>query len=181
MSFTLRWATGVTLQHHQILLPPQKITLMIDPCHIWNVIYNARSHRRHPPPSPNSAPATKKNSQDWSSSHMKRYLHCAEQQPSPSNITKCQILPLPQNDIPKSERNLLKTAETSCTMYKARPIRAWSDLTMGPQVRNPPRNRDYFLRSPRVFAIEKCKISRSRYHSKFHQILPLPQKIGSDD
>ena len=52
---------------------------MIDPRYIWNVIYNARSNRCHPPTSPNTAPAT-------------------------------------QNDHPKSDRNLLKTAETSFTV-----------------------------------------------------------------
>ena len=35
------------------------MTLKIDPCHIWNVIYNARSNRSHPPTSPNTAVATK--------------------------------------------------------------------------------------------------------------------------
>ena len=43
-SFTVRGATGVTLQPHQILRLPRKMTLMIDPSHIWNVIYNARSN-----------------------------------------------------------------------------------------------------------------------------------------
>ena len=33
--------------------------LMIDPRHIWNVIYNARSKQSHPLTSPNTAPATK--------------------------------------------------------------------------------------------------------------------------
>ena len=84
MSFTLRRATGVTLQHHEILPLPRKISLMID----RNVIYNARSNRRRPPTSPNTAPATKNDSPDESSSHMKYHLHCADQQKSSSNITK---------------------------------------------------------------------------------------------
>ena len=33
-------------------IAPGKMTLMIDPPHIWNVIYNARSNRHHPPTSP---------------------------------------------------------------------------------------------------------------------------------
>ena len=37
----------------------------IDPRHIWNVIYNARSNRGYPPTSPNAAPAT--NSDTWTS------------------------------------------------------------------------------------------------------------------
>ena len=56
-------ATGLILQRHQILRLPRKMTLMIDPAHIWNVIYNAWSNRTHT-------------------------LPCAEQQHSPSNISK---------------------------------------------------------------------------------------------
>ena len=73
---------------------------MIDPWHIWtviymidvrricNVIYNARSNRSHPPTSPNTAPATQNDCDDWSASDMKRHLQCAEQQESQSNFTK---------------------------------------------------------------------------------------------
>ena len=57
--FTLRGATGVILQLHQILHLPRKMTVMIDPRQIWNVIYNARSNRSHNPTSPNTAPAMK--------------------------------------------------------------------------------------------------------------------------
>ena len=59
-SFTMRGATRPTLQPHQILRLPRKMALMIDLRHIWNVIYNARSNRHHPPTSPNTAPATQK-------------------------------------------------------------------------------------------------------------------------
>ena len=81
-------ATVNTLQPHQILLLPRKMNLMLDPHHIWNVIYNARSNSPHPPTSPNTAPATQNESHDWSASHMKRHLQCAEQQSTPSNLTK---------------------------------------------------------------------------------------------
>ena len=87
-SFTMRGATGVILQLHQILHLPRKMTVMIDPHHIWNVIYNARSNRSHNPTSPNTAPATQNESHDWSASHMKRHLQCAEQQTSHHNFTK---------------------------------------------------------------------------------------------
>ena len=87
-SFTMRGATGVTIQLHQILRLPRKMNLMIDPRHIWNVIYNARSNRSHNPTSPNTAPATQNESHDWSASHMKRHLQCAEQQTSHHNFTK---------------------------------------------------------------------------------------------
>ena len=86
-SFTMRGATRVILQLHQILRLPRKMNLMIDPHHIWKVIYNARSNKSHPPTSPNTAPATQNESHDWSASHMKRHLQCAEQQESSSNFT----------------------------------------------------------------------------------------------
>ena len=78
----------VTLELHQILRLSSKMTPMPDPGHIWNVIYNAQSNRCHHPTSPNTAPATQNDSHAWSSSHMKRHLQCAEQQVSPSNLTK---------------------------------------------------------------------------------------------
>ena len=80
--FTMRGAAEMSLQHHQILRLPRKVTLIIDPLHTWNVIYNARSNKCHCPNSPNTAPATKNESHDWSLTQMKRYLQCAEQHAS---------------------------------------------------------------------------------------------------
>ena len=65
-----------------------KAAFMIDVRRIWNVIYNARSNRSHPPTSRNTAPATQNDCDDWSASHMKRHLQWAEQQESQSNFTK---------------------------------------------------------------------------------------------
>ena len=84
----MRGATSVTLPPHQIPRLPHRMTRMLDRLHIWNLIYNARSNRCHHPTSPNIAPATQNDSHAWSSSHMKRHLQCAEQQVSPSNLTK---------------------------------------------------------------------------------------------
>ena len=50
------------------------MNVMIDPRHISNVSYNARSNRSHPSTSPNTAPAAKNDSHDWSLSHMTRYF-----------------------------------------------------------------------------------------------------------
>ena len=86
-SFPTRRAARVTLQLHQILRLPRKMNVMIDPAHVWNVIYNARSNRHHPHTSPNTAPATQNECHDWSCSHVKRHFQCAEQQESPSNFT----------------------------------------------------------------------------------------------
>ena len=55
----MRGATSVIFQHHEILRLPRKMTLMIDPRHIWNVIYNKRNNKCHPPTSRNIAPAKK--------------------------------------------------------------------------------------------------------------------------
>ena len=85
----LRLPQKVTLQDHQMLRLPRKMMRIIDCRRICNVIYNARSNRHRPPTSPNTAPATQNDPHDWSSSHMERHLQCAEQQASPSNLTKC--------------------------------------------------------------------------------------------
>ena len=68
-SFTLRAATGVTIQPHQILRLSRRKTHILSPHRIWNVIYSARSNRCHHPTSPNTAPATKNDSTALSSSH----------------------------------------------------------------------------------------------------------------
>ena len=61
-SFTIRGATGVTIQPHQILRLSRRKTHILSPHHIWNVIYSARSNRCHDPTSPNTAPVTQKDS-----------------------------------------------------------------------------------------------------------------------
>ena len=56
--FTMRGATGVTIQPHQILRLSREKTHILSPHDIWNVIYSARSNRPSRPTSPNTAPAT---------------------------------------------------------------------------------------------------------------------------
>ena len=129
----LRRPRKVTLELHQILRLPRKVNVMINPLHTWNVIYNARSNKSQPPTSPNTVPATKNESHDWSSSQVKGYLQCAEQQVSLPNLTKycaCHAT--------KFRRNLFKTDEKSFTMrgrserfrdnseHDPRMIRAWN-------------------------------------------------------
>ena len=206
-SFRMRGATGITLQPHQILRLPRKRNVMIDPHHIWNVIYNAQSNRHPPPTSSNTAPATPKECHDWSASHMKRHLQCAEQQASTSNLTKycaCHA---------KGVSWLICiTYETSFTMRRATGINLqphqmprkiavanlwdtyWKQLKLHFQCatdprpfrewsdpenanRNPPRHRGYFSHSPGADSIENYNISRSGYHSKFHHMLHLPRKV----
>ena len=84
----MRGATRVTFQLHRIVRLPRKMNVMIDPRHIWNIISNAGSNKSHPPTSPNTAPATENECNNWSASHMKHHFQCAKQPESPSNITK---------------------------------------------------------------------------------------------
>ena len=122
--FAMRGGTSVIVQTHQILRLPRKMNLMIDPCHTWKAIYNAQSNKCHCPNSPNTAPATKNESHDWSLSHMKRYLQCAEQQVSLSKLTKycaCHAKWL--------SKILQKFLENSWNVISnAGPIRAGSEL-----------------------------------------------------
>ena len=148
-------------------------TFMFDSRDTWNVIYIARSNRGHPPTSPNTAPATKNHFYDWSSSHMKRYLQCAEQQRLPSSIIKyCAChekwfswLILVTYEMPFTMRGVREVAiqhhqilrlprrmtpivrrnfsKTGETSFTMRG-RSEHDPSMKPSVHNPPRNRGYF-------------------------------------
>ena len=138
--------------------------------------------------SPNTAPPTKSNCHDWSSSHMKRHLQWGEQQRSPSNITTyCAWHEKWRSKI------VCKFLERSWNViYNERPIRAWSeyDPAMNPSVRNPPRNRGYFSRSPREFPIEKnrirapatiptftkCCTCHEKWHLNFTKYCPCHEK-----
>ena len=63
-SCTMRGATALTLQPHQILRLPGKMPLMIGPAHLWNVMYNAQTNKSHPntaPATQNSNPKSKRN------------------------------------------------------------------------------------------------------------------------
>ena len=122
-SFPMRGATGVTIQPHQILRLPRKMTRLLYRPHIWNVISNARSNRCHHPTSPNTAPATKNDSTALSSSHMKRHFQCAEQQVSRSNLTK--YCACHEKWHGKISKKMFKNRWN--VISNAGPIRAWSE------------------------------------------------------
>ena len=196
MSFALRGAPGVTLHHHQIA-PATKKTLMIDPCHIWNVISNARSNWSLPPTSPNTVPATKNDSHDWSSSHMKCYLQGAEQQESASNLTKdcaCHkkwlswlilfthemlftrrgatgVSLQPHKILRLPEKKWLSWLILKCYLQGAEQQVSLSNITKycACHEKWEAENRGYFSSLPGAFCMEKYNMSRSGYHSKFHQ------------
>ena len=208
-SFTMRRATALILQRHQILHLPRKMTLMSDVRHIWNVIYNARSNRTPPPTSPSTVPATQNDSHEWCPSHLKRHLQCAEQQDSSSNVTKyctCHAKSL--------SWVMSVTYETSFTMRGA------TGITLQPhQILRLPRKiafqnlrkicrkqlkrhfqcaadstmirtwSDYEIaklnpsvcRVGNAFCIENYNISRSGYLPRFHQMVRLPRKVTLQD
>ena len=142
----LRLPRKVTLDLHQVLRLPRKVTL-----DLHQVLRLPRKA--------------------WSSLHMKRHLQCAEQQMSPSKLTKyCACHAKWPPNISQ------KFAENSWNLISnARPIRDRSEtVSVSPQPATQPR---LLFRSGRTVCIEKYNISRSGYLSKFHQILRLPRKV----
>ena len=92
----------------------------------------------------------------------KRHLQCAEQQRLPSNITN--ILRLPRKmtiqNFKEISRKLLKRhLQCGADPRSENEPRVKNHHA----VRNPPRNRGYFSRSPRAFSNEKCNFSHSSY------------------
>ena len=63
----------------------QQFALRLSPKMSRNAMPAKKSHT---PTSANTAPATQNASHDWSASHMKRHLECAEQAKSTSNLSK---------------------------------------------------------------------------------------------
>ena len=166
--------------------PATKSDTMVHPHHISNLIYNARSNRCHHQTSPNTAPVTQNDSHSESSSHIKPHLHCAEQQVSPSNLTKycachekwhCKIL----EKISKNRWNVISNAGT---------IRAWSehDPTMKTQTATRlatevtfRAHHEHFLLKTTTFRAQsyiQTFTKRCACHEKeLHQVLHLPRKV----
>ena len=88
-----------------------KVALTIDPPHIWNIIYIARSNRCHPPASPNIAPATQNDSHHWSSHIWNVSFNARRSRHHPP--TSPNTAPATQNCNPKSKRNLPKLVDDS--------------------------------------------------------------------
>ena len=208
-SFTIRGATGISLQPHQILRLPRKRNDSIVTAHIWNVIYNARSDRNLPPTSPNIAPATQKECHDWTASHMKRHLQCAERQESPSNLTKycaCHAKGMSWLIRITYETSFTMRGATGITLQPHRILRLPRKIALpnlreiyGKQLKRhfqcatDPRISDHdptMIRPRRaakatfrtgqeqiLLKITTFPAPDSGYHSKFHQMLHLPQKV----
>ena len=115
--FTMRGATSVIVQTHQILRLPRKMILIIDPCHTWNAIYNARSNKCHCPNSPNTAPATQNDSpkfcKNFSKTAETSFPMRGRSENDPSNIRAGNRPPQPA-----SQPRLLFTPTTSILYWK---------------------------------------------------------------
>ena len=178
----MRGVTSIIVQTHQILRLACKVTLIIDPCHTCNAIYNARNNKCYCPNSPNTAPATQNDCHDTVMTDP-RYIWNAIYNARNNRWhppTSPNIVPATPNDSPKFQKHFSKQMKRQFQCATdPRPFREWSEHnpSMKPSLRNPPRNRGYFSRPPRAFCIEKYNISRSGYHSKFHRILRLPRKV----
>ena len=116
----MRGAAEGIVQRHQMLRLPRERALMIYPLEVWNAIYNARSITRQPPTSPNTAPATQNECNDWACSQMKRHLQCAEQQAAASHLTKYCACPAKW-----MSWLIVLTYEASFTMGGATGISLW--------------------------------------------------------
>ena len=103
---------------------------------------------------------------------MKRHLQCAEQQASPSNLTKYCAQNLRKICRKQLKRHFQCAADSSM-------IRTWSDHEL--VISHPPVRRGYFSPLGNAFCIENYNISRSGYLPRFHRILRLPQKVALQD
>ena len=142
-----------------------KVALTIDPPHIWNIIYIARSNRCHPPASPNIAPATQNDSHHWSSHIWNVSFNARRSRHHPP--TSPNTAPATQNCNPKSKRNLPKLVDDS-SMIRVR-------LSM--ELQNWTRPLAEVTAPPIGNAFPIKNMSCSSYLSKFHQILRLPKKM----
>ena len=141
-------------QHHQILCLPRKMTLMIDPAHIWTVNKQCVEHQETP-------------------SNITEYCACHEKwlMIDPAHIWNV-ICNARSNVTFQNMKKIcwMKTDEASFTMAdNARMIRAWSEHELA--ISHPPLRRAYFSRFGDAFCM--C----SGYLPTFRQMLRLPRKF----
>ena len=167
-SFTMRGATGVTSVN---LALARKMAPMIDPRHTWNVIYLTRSNRRHPPTSPNTAPATKNDSHHWSSGIYETSF--TMRRTTSINLQPHQILRLPG-------KIALQNLREICQNLQWRTIPAWSDHDPN-MIRTRTRHLPKFhqtLPLPRKLTRQHHQNENNTPTSvKPHQMLRLPRKV----
>ena len=144
-SFTVRGATGVTIQPHQILRLSRRKTHILSPHHIWNVIYSARSNRCHDPTSPNTAPLT--------------YLVLITYETSFTVRGATGVTIQPHQILRLSRRKTLITYETSFT------VRGATGVTIQPhQILHLPRKMTRLLYRPHIWnVISNARSNRCHY------------------
>ena len=184
-SFTMRGATGVTIQPHQIPRLPHKMTRMLDRRHIWNIISNARSNRYHDPTSPNTAPATKNDTARFQRKSPKTgetsFPMRGRSEHDPSMIRAWSDHENANRNPPRN-RGYFSTSPRAFSIVKynvSRPI-LHSNLH---QVLRLPRKvtleRHQVLRLPRKVTLELHQVLRLplKVTLELHQILRLPRKV----
>ena len=139
----------------------------------------APATKTHTPTSPNTAPATQNESHDWSTSHMKRHLQCAEQAQSASNLTKyCACHEICKFKL-SAETPWIASANRKTIRTDPRIIRGWSDDKI--VISHPPLRRPYSsdlgddfvlknttFRAPAISQnVTKCCACHENSHSNF--------------
>ena len=170
-SFTVRGATGVTIQPHQILRLPRKMTRLLYRPHIWNVISNARSNRCHYPTSPNTAPATKNDTARF-------------QRKSP----KTGETSFPMRGRSEHDPSMIR-AWSDHENANRNPPRKWGYFSSSPRAFSVEKynvsrpilhsNLHQILRLPRKVPLELHQILRlpRKVTLELHQVLRLPRKV----
>ena len=170
-SFTVRGATGVTIQPHQILRLPRKMTRLLYRPHIWNVISNARSNRCHYPTSPNTAPATKNNT-----------ARC--QRKSPKTGETSYPMPGRSDHDPTMIREWSEHENANRNPPRNRGYFSSSARAFSIEKYNVSRpilhsNLHQILRLPRKVTLERRQVLRlpRKVTLELHQVLRLPRKV----
>ena len=170
-SFPMRGATGVTIQPHQILRLPRKMTRLLYRPHIWNVISNARSNRCHYPTSPNTAPATKNDT-----------ARCQRKSPKTGETS------FPMWGRSEHDPSMIR-AWSDHENANRNPPRKWGYFSSSPRAFSIEKynvsrpilhsNLHQILRLPRKVPLELHQILRlpRKVTLELHQVLRLPRKV----
>ena len=178
----------VTLDLHQVLRLPQKVTRMLDPRHIWNIIYNARSNKCHPPNSPNTAPATQ-NDHPTSGTNLRETAKTSFPMRGRSDHDPRMIRPwsetVPVSPQPAAQQRLPFALQTSILYWKIQHF-ALRYLSKIHQVLRLSRKVTFDLHLvlclPRKVTLDLHQVLRlsGKVTLDLHQVLRLPRKVTLD-
>ena len=188
-SFTMRGATGVTIQPHQILRLSRRKTHLLNHHYIWNLIYNARSNKCHPPNSPNTAPATQ-NDHPTSGRNLRKTAKTSFPMRGRSDHDPSMIRPQKRKPQPASQARLLFELTTSIFYCKIQHFAP--NLTFKPSPNTAPATKSHEKWHSKYCACHEkwhAWFIILTYETSFtmrgatnvtlqtHQILPLPRKM----